>query len=357
MEAFATPPKLLTRCCGGKAPLGFALLRVCIFGSWVGVLYWQSSSASSSSSSGQGWGVYVTGWSLVWQTIYLFLAAMTTVLAVAKRQPCSLCVTTPWYAHATWLMHMTAVVVPVLGALIFGLFIQSSCEDLDGAPPAEQDDCTPDAVAYGVPQLHALSATVAILDFCIHQHWYPPWDISIPICFGSLYLTFTYLHYKQTEVVLYDSLNWADTGSTCTFGLMILIVVVPAVYSVFAWLDMLFKQRKLLKVLRRILACLVSWASCCWCKAVCGAKPKPKHDLEAMDAACQTEGGKGLLASLSPDKPPDMVSHKRASFRRVLSDDSFGSATTSRRHSSRDSPRPAERTPYSSPRFVAVQRT
>eukprot|EP00962_Isochrysis_galbana_P051823 scaffold23233_cov111-Isochrysis_galbana.AAC.4 len=355
MDAFATPPKLLTKCCRGKAPLVFALLRVCLFGSWVGVLYWQSSAYSSSS---QDWGAYVTSWSLVWQTIYLFFAAMTTVLAVAKMQPCSWCVTTPWYAHVTWLMHMTAVVIPVLAALIYGLFIHHPCEILDGAPPAAQDDCTPDAVAYGLPELHALGATAAILDFSIHQHWYPPWDISIPICFGSIYLSFTYLHYKQTETVLYNTLDWSDSGAAAIFGLMILVVVIPAVYSVFAWLDLLFKQRKLFKVVRTALACLVDWASCCWCKAVCGPKPKPKRDLEAqpMDAACQTEGGTGLLAALAPDNPPDMASFKRTSFRRVLShDDSFTSAPAamSRRLSTCESLRPAEGTPYTSPRFVA----
>jgi hypothetical protein len=358
MDAFATPPKLLTKCCRGKAPFVFALLRVCLFGSWVGVLYWQSSAFSSSSN---GWGVYMTSWSLVWQTVYLFFAAMTTVLAVAKMQPCSWCVTTPWYAHVTWLMHMTAVVIPVLSALIYWLFIHDPCNSLDGEPPAAQDDdCTPDAITYGVPQLHALSATAAILDFCIHQHWYPPWDISIPICFGSIYLTFTYLHYKRTETVLYDSLDWSDSGAAAMFGLMILLVVIPAFYTVFAWLDLLFKQRKLFKVVRAVLACLVDWATCCWCKAVCGPKPKPKRDIEAqpMDAACQTEEGTNLLAALVGHQPPDMASFKRTSFRRVLSqDDAYTSATAamSRRLSTRESLRPPEKTtPYGSPRFVAT---
>jgi len=293
-------------------------MRICLFISWFGVMIWQSS-AYKGTTYGERWGAYVTNWSLVWQTVYLTFAATTTTLAFLKKQPWSCCVKTPWYAHVTWAMHMTAVIAPVMTAIIYWIFIHDTCETIDGKPPEGRDDCAPDVVTYGTLNIHLINALVAVLDFCIHEHWYPPWDICYPVCFGTIYLIFCFLYYKQTGFIVYESLDWSESGAASMFGLMIVLTVIPAFYSFFAWMDMLFKQRKLFKILKGILNCLIDWITCCWCKCCCGPPPKPKRDLEAplVNVACQTEGGTSLamVQAAMAEKSPN----KRSSLRKLTS--------------------------------------
>ena len=340
MDAFATPPKIMTWSCSKKAPAIFSLLRVilCVFS--FGILIWQAS-AHGGTASGDNRTVYAANWSLVWQVIYLFFAALTTMLAVAKRQPCSCCVTTPWYAHVAWLMHMTAVVIPVLVALSYWIFVYDDCDNIDGSatPGDPSDDCSPDEASNGSLNLHGINAAVAVLDWMWHEHWYPPWDISIPICFGSLYLCVSFLHYKQTDVIIYEWLDWSDGSSATALGLAICLFVIPAAYSIFAWLDFLFKQRKLFKMIAWTLGCLRRCVVCCWCKPCCSPPPKSPPDAEAppIDVACQTDSGSQIgPAPASSNKRTT----SRSSFRRILSEDDAiaAVAAASRRPRAEQSP-------------------
>lgn len=297
--AFSTPPRLFAWSFGGLAQAMFVLLRVALSVAWFAVLLWQVVDAAGTSN----WGVYLTNWSLVWQVIYFFFAALTTSVAVFKKQPCSGCKTTPWYAWLAWSMHMTAVVIPVLVAIFFWILVYDGCPKGDvSATPATEDDCSPTPVTYGTVNIHGINAFVAVLDWCVHTHYYPPWDLSFPVSFGSSYLIFSLLYQRQTDFVIYKALDWTEPSRAATLGLVVVLVAIPAVYLLFAWLDFLFKQRKLFK----ICGCLLQYLFCCkpWCA---GPEPDDVEKGEPVDMQCQTDGNPKAFPEL-PSKRESMRS-------------------------------------------------
>jgi len=328
MEAFGTPPWLFTRLCGDRvAAATLVLFRLSLFVVWAAVVLW-SATDKLGTYYGDQWGIYLTNWSSVWLLIYLFFASLTTCLAVAKKQPCSGCTTTPWYAHIAWLMHMTAVVFPILVTVCYGYMTGPddgpySCPNNDppsgGFPegvvgtdntnndadppntPDKTDDCglrydylkdqydSESFVApYKIPaDLHGWIMLVALLDWCVHKHWYPIWDMAFPLSFGATYIVFTLMYQQRTELVIYPKINWRDGDEDTAVGvaLVIILTIVPLIYAVLALCDLLFKQWKWLEVLRSIRDFF--WRL--WTSPCC----PPPEDLERgepIDVECQTDG-------------------------------------------------------------------
>ena len=360
MEAFGTPPKPWKYVCGDRVATALYLIyRICLFGASLGVAIWLATEHDSSTHYGQRFFIFLPNWMLIYQVIYLLLASTTTALAVAQKEPCACVVpcccttiTTPWYAHLAWAMHMTAVVMPIY-LVLFDSFLVG---DLSNGPQCNMwsgdndnddwtDDCCPKlsywdsectqqapqgvssstiAVAtYLIPRsTQWITLLISLLDWCVHEQYYPVWDMFWPQLLCCIYTVFTLIYQEETgeeegatPYVVYPELDWSEASNAAMVWFTKFFSMVALIYGIMALLDMLLKKYMLCACL--MLPCKI--CHMCWTSPCC--PPAGLEKGEPVDVECQTDGNAMIDPDWEPPSGPD-PDEVRAAFEEFDTDGS-----------------------------------
>lgn len=189
------------------------------------------------------WFIYLTSWSLVVETLYFFFSFFTAfkaygMLVIGELGDGTL----PWYVTVAWILQHIAVPAGALVSALYWTFI----DPIWGSPDLSWRNCF----------IHAVNYLLLMVDLVLSWNVFYLKHVAWFYLYVLLYVIWTLIHYwakmgtlygcsdyPPEECPIYGVLDWHKPSATGILGLMVFVVVIPALSYVLWWC--VYKRRSM----------------------------------------------------------------------------------------------------------------
>lgn len=216
--AFGEPSRLF-KCIG---PMGLLAIRVSLFTFWCSFWLWRL-------IGGNLYAKYLTHWTATFELVYLFFAALSTLMAVTTFHgiPDGKGSSTPWFARIAWAMQGTALVMSTLVLLLYWVLdFAFECQTEDGCP----------VIDFSNVSMHGINAVIMWIDASLDKQPLYLSHIFMPVIYSAIYMAWNVCWSLANGEPVYGILDWENnTPRALTIAACVLFVVLPLFYGLFLW--------------------------------------------------------------------------------------------------------------------------
>lgn len=222
-QAFSRPSKV-ARC---LSPPMFCGARVALAVFWLAVFIWSVVDHTATAHEADvAWLIYLTNWTLLFELVYLVLAATLTCVArypnnhslvvVAKGEQ------TPWFARLAYAMQSVTYIASFFVFILYWVLVY------DGSGTSALSIVT-----------HGVNFLVAFVDFLIAGLPFKLVHVWAPLVYGLSYIVFSLMYdlaggTSEGDPYIYEVLDWSVNPSRASaIGLGVVFVAFPLLFSIF----------------------------------------------------------------------------------------------------------------------------
>lgn len=210
-------PSRFARCLSPRALLA---IRAVLFALSFGLLIWSSVHEALKGEYGRWW-IFLTHWTLTWETLYLCASTASTAMALYSSVPDGKGDAIPWFAAVTWAMQGAAMVMTLLVFVLFWLLEYNPEED---------------TITALTLSAHGGNCLLPLFELLLSNN---PWHLAqmyVPLLYGTIYLLFTIVYQVIKDDYIYRVLDWSKPAAAAQMGVIIVFVVVPICWALFWFL-------------------------------------------------------------------------------------------------------------------------
>jgi len=211
-----------SRLCKCIGPMGLLAIRASLFTFWCSFWLWRLIGGNLHAK-------YLTHWTATFELVYLFFAALSTLMAVTTFHgiPDGKGSSTPWFARIAWAMQGTALVISTLVLLLYWVLdFAFECQTEDGCP----------VIDFSNVSMHGINAVIMWIDGIM---WDQPFYLShifMPVIYSAIYFAWNVCWSLANGEPVYGILDWENnTPRALTMAASVLFVVLPLFYGLFFW--------------------------------------------------------------------------------------------------------------------------
>ncbi|KAL1528991.1 hypothetical protein AB1Y20_010312 [Prymnesium parvum] len=219
-EAFGQPSRLAR----GLPPALFLSLRVLLAAFWTGVLAWSLVDHFDKPAEPDAeWWIYLTNWSLLFEWVYLLLAALLALLSRGSLLRDGHGAHTPALARVAYGMQAATYTISFI---VFALYWT-----LDH----DYDKGSVDGITFVT---HGVNFLVALVDLLIAGLPVHKAHIWVPCVFAVTYVLFTIIYDMSggkagADPYIYEVIDWsAEPGKAIGIACAVVLIAFPAVFCV-----------------------------------------------------------------------------------------------------------------------------